>query len=830
MNLFHLSICTALLFNVVLGLSVYITNVHRTVNRVFLALSAVLASWLLSLLYGSLAPTETQLALGIRLSSITGSLAPMMLHALQLSIAQQGTKQFNILYQLRYWILCYLPIPFLCLSDWFLVGAVLPVGHQTVGSPVYGEGFFLFVIYLVWAFTTLVFRVWANIRKVDGIKRTEIHFVLLGCLLAFLSAIIFTVIPHLSGNMELGMLLPLSDTFRVTIVAYGIAKSRILDVSNVIRRLIAYSFIIVYLSVLYFLVFSLASHFIPGKLNDKLLLNHLLATFVVAFSLAPAHGRMQRFADHMFVRAKTVDVGELMQRSSRILSSISTLPELMDAVRKLVHEAVATDQVYLLIRENSRVPHDIEYTGYGNDIKLRANDPIVKAIIHQHEALVREMLGRMRPEPVITAAAKRMKELNVHLAIGIYSRDGMVGVMLLGQRDSGRIYGLIEQQAIESLCGQLAVSLENAQLYTEVQNSRIYNDILLDRLVGGVIAVNDEGRVTVFNREAQRITGLNQNNVLNAGMAILPEALRLGLEKAFDQGGSRDVEAVLSVGDHMIPIRYGSTLFHSHTGKTLGGLIVFTDQTELKKLEQQIRRTDRLASLGTLAAGMAHEIKNPLVSMKTFTQLLPERYDDPDFRETFSKLLGDEVTRIDRIVNQLLRFARPTKPSLAPVNLHAIVDNTLNLVKQQLRQRNIGLVRDYQAAGDRIHGDTDMLVQALLNFFLNAIDAMNDHGELKVSTRIIIQHVNQFDLWGQPITNSRLRLSISDNGKGIAKNDLLHVFDPFFTTKSSGTGLGLSVSHGIIQEHRGVIDVESEVGRGTTFHLTFPMLSQEVTV
>ena len=828
MNLFHLSIVVALALNVVLGIAVFITNIRRTVNRVFLGLSIVLAGWLLSLLYGSMAQSEEHLVLAIRLASMVGSITPMFLHALQLSIAQQGERKENMAYQLRYWLLCYLPIIPLCMSDLFLVGAELPVGLQTVGSPVYGSGFFLFVLYLVLAFAMLVVKLRSNIRKLVGIRRTEIHFVLLGCLLAFFSAILFTVIPHLSGNMELGMLLPLSDSFRVCIIAYGIAKNRILDVPNVIRKLIAYALMLAYLSVLYYAVFLVAGFVLPEQLLDGLQLHYLLATFAVAFSLAPAHGRMQKIADHLFGQRKPVDVGELIQRSSRLLSSISTLHELVAVVRTLLRESVDTSDMVLLIKDDG---HYVEALG-GTEVKLttlalKADDPIVQAINVKREALVWEMLERLRPDQVIREAAARMQALRVHLVSGIFSKEQLVGIILLGPRRSGKIYGLLEQQAVEGLSGQLAVSLENAKLYTEVQNSRIYNDILLDRLVGGVIAVNDAGRITVFNREAQRITGLNQGAVLDTDTTLLPVELRKGLEQAFTRGGSRDVEAILRVGDRSVPIRYGSTLFHSHTGKVLGALIVFTDQTELKKLEQQIRRTDRLASLGTLAAGMAHEIKNPLVSMKTFTQLLPERYDDPDFRETFSRLLGDEVTRIDRIVNQLLRFARPTKPSLAPLKLHIVVDNTLNLVKQQLRQHNISLIREYHAETDTILGDSDMLVQALLNFFLNAIDAMDERGELKVSTRIIKEPTHQFDLWGQPVESTRLRLTISDTGKGIAKENLIHVFDPFFTTKASGTGLGLSVSHGIIHEHDGVIDVESEPGQGTSFHLNFPAFKEE---
>jgi two-component system sensor histidine kinase HydH len=259
--------------------------------------------------------------------------------------------------------------------------------------------------------------------------------------------------------------------------------------------------------------------------------------------------------------------------------------------------------------------------------------------------------------------------------------------------------------------------------------------------------------------------------------------------------------------------------------------MVLTDVTAIKRLEFQIRRSDRLASLGTLSAGMAHEIKNPLVSLKTFAQLLPERYQDSDFRDTFSNLIGHEIDRIDSLVNQLLRFARPAKPILKPLHAHEILEKALTLVGHRLYQKDIKLNRDWHAEADTIRGDADQLEQVFLNFFLNAMDAMKTHGELSVKTEI-----RSDEQWvsGQTYSNGEngsndngreaLRITIRDTGEGIRAEDLPHVFDPFFTTKDYGTGLGLSVVHGIVQEHGGQIEVESELQKGTAFHILLPLV------
>src|SRR5204862_1302951 len=195
-------------------------------------------------------------------------------------------------------------------------------------------------------------------------------------------------------------------------------------------------------------------------------------------------------------------------------------------------------------------------------------------------------------------------------------------------------------------------------------------------------------------------------------------------------------ELVLESTESDVVVRASSSIFHGQQGEMLGALVVLTDITALKRLELQIRRSDRLASLGTLSAGMAHEIKNPLVSIKTFAQLLPERYQDSDFRDTFSNLIGHEIDRIDSLVNQLLRFARPAKPVLKPMHVHDVLEKSLQLVGHRLYQKEIKLTKSWEADIDTTRADADQLEQVFLNFFLNAMDAMRQGGELTVTTKI----------------------------------------------------------------------------------------------
>ncbi len=826
-NLFQLIILLALASNLAIGIIVLATRSKRSANLAFLCLNVNLTVWLCCMAMGAFSTRVEQVEFWIRQSSWASSCVPLMMTVLRLSLVSPHDPLPKLFRRAYPWAIGPLLILGLVQTSFFMESASLPPPEFSVAQPHYGPGFIPFALYFIMALLFLVVMFVRNARQAEGILLLELKFILLGCVAGLCFGVFFLIVPNVAGMAEIGVFLPLAPIILAGFMAYGIAARRIMDIPNVLRRILAYTLILVYLIVLYLFVWYACETLISGKILDVVPLQHVLPAVVLALSLRSVRGRMQRVVNHLFHEGHSLDPVHVMRATSRALSSLSTMDELVNAVRRILSEQLGARSAQILTRAqdgySERSPE-----GPRTSLQLTVDDPLVALLRSRQEALVRAVLDRGRVTPQIQAAAIRMRELGVELAMGVYAGDALQGILLLGPRESGGIYGLFEQRLMEGLSSQLSVSLRNAQLYTQVQNSRAYNEMLLDRMTGGVIAVDAEGRINVFNREAQRVTGLSRETMLQAPLHRLPKALSAPLEKALHRVGSRDLESLLETDDREIPIRYSCAPFHGHVGQALGALLVFNDQTQLKRLEREIRRTDRLASLGTLAAGMAHEIKNPLVAMKTFTQLLPERYDDPDFRETSSTLLADEVGRIDRIVNQLLRFARPAKPSLAPVHIHAIANTTINLVQQQFRRHRVDIIRQYEAQHDLIHGDADMLVQALLNFMLNALDALGDDGQLTVRTENIQVPTQELDLWGQAVTKWRLRVSVIDTGVGIAPEDLGHVFDPFYTTKASGTGLGLSVSHGIVAEHHGAIEVQSEPGRGTTFQLTFPLLEDAV--
>jgi PAS domain S-box-containing protein len=546
--------------------------------------------------------------------------------------------------------------------------------------------------------------------------------------------------------------------------------------------------------------------------------------------MAPARGISQRLAERMFIGSHQLDFRATVSKAAKILASVATLRDLLDRFAQTVAEAVGTDRVIILLptKQGFSQHYPPAETDSRQFLELTRDQATIVQLEASREPIALDELHRVRPTPQLQRVMRQLDSLQIALAMGIFSRDHLAGVLLLGARKSGRIYGAVEQGALQVLSGQLAVAIENAELFTEVQNAKIYNETLLQNLTSGVIASGTDGRITVFNNEAGQITGLDSGEMRKHSLDALPTDLAEPLITTLRTGESQqDREITLQVDNADVIIRASTSIFHGQNRQVLGALMVLTDITAIKRLEFQIRRSDRLASLGTLSAGMAHEIKNPLVSLKTFAQLLPERYQDSDFRDTFSNLIGHEIDRIDSLVNQLLRFARPAKPILKPLHAHEILEKALTLVGHRLYQKDIKLQRSWQADVDTIRGDPDQLEQVFLNFFLNAMDAMKTQGELTVKTDVRAgeQWVNS-SVYGNGHAEALL-ISIHDTGEGIKPEDIPHVFDPFFTTKDYGTGLGLSVVHGIIQEHGGQIEVESEPHNGTAFHILLPLVRSD---
>ena len=343
---------------------------------------------------------------------------------------------------------------------------------------------------------------------------------------------------------------------------------------------------------------------------------------------------------------------------------------------------------------------------------------------------------------------------------------------------------------------------------------KAFSDNVVENMPIGLVALDGSGRIAAFNQTAEVLLGRNALELIGKpAAASLPQQLMGPLEDA--QNSDSVVEAEINCpisDDKNIPLEIGASQLQDEKGNMLGRILLFKDLTEVRSLRDEVARTQRLATVGRLAAGVAHEIRNPLSSIKGFATYFKERYREiPEDQQT-AGIMIQEVDRLNRVVTQLLEFARPVTIRPRDISLRQLLQDSLLLIEKQAKQEQTTIELVEPVAEDNIKLDPDRMSQVLLNLYLNALEAMSPNGVLAVAAA--------FDQARQ-----QLEIKVSDTGSGIPAEDLAHVFDPYFTTKSTGTGLGLAIAHNIVETAGGQILVESKVDQGTTFTIIWPVTS-----
>ncbi len=357
------------------------------------------------------------------------------------------------------------------------------------------------------------------------------------------------------------------------------------------------------------------------------------------------------------------------------------------------------------------------------------------------------------------------------------------------------------------------ISLLLAQGYRSARSSlsrvQAFSDNLVENMPMGLVAMDRESRIIAFNQTAEFVLRKTAGEVIGQ-MAedVLPEACRdllrtLEVEK---QIIAKEIDCFLTDG-RTIPLEVIATVLEEEDGAR-GVVVLFRDITEIKQLKKEIAQSQRLASLGSLAAGVAHEIRNPLSSIKGFATYFKERYrDNPDDSQT-ADIMVQEVDRLNRVIGQLLDYARPMTMNRRETAIQTVIQHALRMIESQAREKGVVIQTELQADVAALLIDPDRIKQVFLNLYLNAIGAMEGGGILSVALL--------------SMTDRRIRIEVRDTGVGIDPKDLDRIFDPYFTTKSSGTGLGLAIVQKIIEAHRGEIQVASTPGLGTTVSVILP--------
>jgi PAS domain S-box-containing protein len=667
-------------------------------------------------------------------------------------------------------------------------------------------------ICLAWGLRLLIPRY----RTATGLVRLQFRYFVTGLLVPAAGIIVTNlVLPLLSGSPYYGQYGPYFGLLFILSTAHALIRYRLLDIRLVLRRGASMA-----LATLTSTILVAAAMLTLLKLLDwpTTALSppiFIIASTAAAIAFQPLHALIGRLLD-IYAHRRTDDYRKTLRSVSEQLRTILDPDTLSTFLVTSLLQATNAESIGLYVKLGSAfrlnafsaAPH---FDRPSPPDLIPSNSPIPAFLVRNHAPLVVDELP-------YHSSSQKLDDLSAWpwaVLMPIVAESRLVGIIAVGPKLSGDPYFADDIDLLSTLTNQSAIALTNANLYRDVVLSHEYVQNVLATIESGVVAVTTDHNVTLFNAAAERLTGLRASSLIGAHSADLPQPLASLLESALSLERPRlHEEATLLTADHrVLPVVCSTSVLRDQDRRVLGAVLVFSDLTQVKELDAAKRRAERFASLTDLASGIAHEIKNPLVAIRTFAELLPERFSDEDFRHGFSTLVVREINRLDNLVRRLRTLATPPPPHLSPIDLRQPIMDTLTLLSAELAQKHITVTTLYEAGLPLIAGDYDQLKQLFLNLLLNSIEAIGNHGCIVIR---VAPHCDSF--------RRMLTAHVSDTGCGIPPGLLSRVFDPFVTSKTDGSGLGLAICRGICDSHGASIHADNlESGVGTTVSIQFPV-------
>ena len=617
-------------------------------------------------------------------------------------------------------------------------------------------------------------------------------------------------------------LLPLS-------FASAIVRYRLMDVEIIVKRGLMYAAMAAATLIIYAILLQMVGLVFAGELLQHNTIIAMLATLIVVLLAPPVKSAIQTGVDRVFYRDR-YDYRRALVRFARDLNSDLDIDRLAERLVSRIRETLLVDRIGLmLVDERTGGFAPLRTVGFPGAIPALTRESAITERLAAGQAVALDDAQTARRFQPSEIAAWYDQE--VHYFVPCVSKSSTIAVIVLGRKEQGEPLSSEDVALLGAVAGQAATALENGRLYKhlhvkaqELDRLREFNENIVESLDEGLVVLDRDERILRWNRAMEQTYGLERDTVIGRS-----------LEEVFDppfletlRTARRESPVVATL--YRVPLtgrgrRAGSAFLVNATsmplqpleetvaaGPTVGGsLIVVENVTERVQLEEQLQISDKMASVGLLAAGVAHEVNTPLTGISSFTQMLLEGADPGDPKTQVLEKIEQQTFRAAKIVNGLLNLSRPGQSLADParVDLNAVIADVLALLEHQLSVGKIKIRRELSASPAIVSGFEHKLQQVFLNLFLNARDAMPRGGWLSVTTR-----VEQDQVWAE----------VSDTGTGIPNEHLSRIYDPFFTTKviGKGTGLGLSITYGIVREHDGTIDCQSMVGQGTRFVLSVP--------
>jgi PAS domain S-box-containing protein len=613
---------------------------------------------------------------------------------------------------------------------------------------------------------------------------------------------------ELLGNVPLA-LIPLA-------LAYAVVKHRLMDVELIFRRTLVSFLAMVAVVGVCLLVVGLFGSLVKGDEEPHSLLIAALSTFVVVLLFTPLKQRFQDLSDRLFYRER-YDSRKALLRLSQDLNVGLDLARLTERLQQGVVAALGVGSVAVFLPDESQRAFAVfAATGLGPQgpqALLPSDGPLLRRLAAGAHVDA-EAGGEAYPEA---------GPLDLSYYFPCRVRGEVIAVLGVGRREGLEPLNSEEVDLVQALAGQAATAIMNGRLYQSLREKadaleRLtdYNENILESIDSGILVLDLDGRVARWNRALESLYGRRRGEVLGRPLAeVFPETFMEALRNSLVLG---DREEIAHMYKLHLPTPQGRSLtvnvaiapFQLDSGERHGSILIFEDVTARARLEEQLQHAEKMASIGLLAAGVAHEVNTPLTGVSSYTQLLREQIKPEDLRYPLLEKIEKQTFRAAKIVNSLLNFARSGGAEMEALDVNKLLFDALSLVEHQLEKARVKVRREFADELPAVRGNENRLQQVFFNLILNAKDAMPSGGWLTLVTR--------------SDDADTVVVEVSDTGVGIKREDIKRIYDPFFTTKGMGrgTGLGLSVSYGIVQEHGGAIFVDSAPGKGTCFQVALP--------
>ena len=691
----------------------------------------------------------------------------------------------------------------------------------------YRASFIQFVVALIASGVLLVRRF---IVSQSTVARQQLKWVVWGTVLAVAPFTALYALGYIFGETAS----PLTDVAILPLIliplslGYSVVRYRLMDVELVVRRVAVYALTTVAITLAIGAVVYFIGVYVFGNLpnsGESITLPLVFSVFamaVIVMIAAPIKNFLQERVDRIFY-GRRYDLRHSLLDFGRTISATTALDPLLDSLITRLREVMNVERLAIFIEDPSTTGgyRVARTSGFSAPISVPAD---FREMIRTRSAET----GVVRADDLDSAPEGDGYVRRVlHYYVPCVVRGRMVAVIGLGRSADGALLSSEDVEILRTVSGYIAVAIENSLLYQEQQQRaaelellKEFNESIVESINVGLMAVDLDGRITRLNSALEEIVAADRENVIGENV----EELFAGdfadtLHQVLGEAGWRLIQTrqiyklhTATRAGRQLVLNIAIAPLWADSKEQTGALVVFEDVTERLRLEDQLQQREKLSSIGLLAAGVAHEVNTPLTGVSSYTQMLLNMLPQNDPKHALLEKVRRQADRATDIVNNLLNFSRTgSAAEFTSLDIHRVLDDTLQLLEPQLRRGQIEIVRQYDEELPPVHGNSVKLQQVFTNLILNARDSIaNGNGRIVLAT-----HNGEED---------SLTVEVADNGVGIDPDDVAKIYDPFFTTKGvgRGTGLGLAVTYGIVQEHSGHISVNSIPGLGTTFRITLP--------